>query len=560
MSPNQSNDRVPRAQNIRLQSYAGHVIILALISLMISFTSVGCGKRFTGCEAYLNCPIEESAGGDAGHSEIADLPSTGGSARAGANQGGTSGASPPAVSGGSHTGGTLTGGGAPIADSGADMGGDTSEEEVAGAPGVNPSTPMFCTPNAPLCVENTVAHCNADGSGYVPGRTPCASTQTCIDGTCIPHKCEPAKQFCSEGAILLCSADGLSSNKVTQCGVNQYCDGETATCKQGICAPNKPECASTSSTHTCNATGSAWLPSTNCSGTQYCNTDTGTCEERICEPNNVQCAGNALETCNSIGSQKSTTPCESGQSCDAATTRCISPLGASCTSSSTCASNFCVDGVCCESACDGVCAQCNSSGHCTMPSDDGACGTIQCPAQNECTNATNITSGRCASVGACKTSSACQSPPAQKGTKCSGSQSSLAICDGQGNCAAPVITCGNTNCSIGPNSCCFTLAGGTCQSGLCATASTTATVECDGHSDCPAGQLCGYAYDSVSRPSTRVRCAAPADIEYTYNVMTGGGRGYELCKSPAASSSCSKGTSCNVTWTELPGWAFCAHP
>lgn len=44
------------------------------------------------------------------------------------------------------------------------------------------------------------------------------------------------------------------------------------------------------------------------------------------------------------------------------------PLGGSCTAAAGCESGYCVDGVCCESACDGMCesATCSSSGECIL--------------------------------------------------------------------------------------------------------------------------------------------------------------------------------------------------
>lgn len=81
------------------------------------------------------------------------------------------------------------------------------------------------------------------------------------------------------------------------------------------------------------------------------------------DPDN-ECAGAA--TCNGSGA------------CAA-----LSPLGAPCSLNAQCASNFCVDGVCCNTACAGVCQACNLTG------SVGGCANIptgQDPA-NECPGA-----------------------------------------------------------------------------------------------------------------------------------------------------------------------------
>lgn len=65
-------------------------------------------------------------------------------------------------------------------------------------------------------------------------------------------------------------------------------------------------------------------------------------------------------------------------------------LGDACGSPTECASGFCVDGVCCDSACDGVCSECSAAGRCDVmpetacdgdderpePCDGGTCGAL----------------------------------------------------------------------------------------------------------------------------------------------------------------------------------------
>jgi hypothetical protein len=61
--------------------------------------------------------------------------------------------------------------------------------------------------------------------------------------------------------------------------------------------------------------------------------------------------------------------CQGSDMCDAAGT-CKLAHGESCEDGARCASGFCVEGVCCDSACDGACDRCAVSG--------GVCTTLDC--------------------------------------------------------------------------------------------------------------------------------------------------------------------------------------
>src|SRR5262249_42741724 len=55
--------------------------------------------------------------------------------------------------------------------------------------------------------------------------------------------------------------------------------------------------------------------------------------------------------------------CILGKFCDKTTGACVSqaPNGTSCTLGNQCQSGFCVEGVCCDSACNGVCQACKAA-------------------------------------------------------------------------------------------------------------------------------------------------------------------------------------------------------
>ncbi len=74
-------------------------------------------------------------------------------------------------------------------------------------------------------------------------------------------------------------------------------------------------------------------------------------------------------------------------------------LGASCGGAAECLSDFCIDGVCCDTACNGAC------GACTVPSSVGictsACGNFACSADSKSCYDTCATSDQCVSGGTC---------------------------------------------------------------------------------------------------------------------------------------------------------------
>jgi len=227
---------------------------------------------------------------------------------------------------------------------------------------------------------------------------------------------------------------------------------------------------------------------------------------------------------------------------------CRPKLGAACNAlagGSDCASGHCVDGVCCESACDGICAQCGSDGKCSVaPADDAACGTLACSGLNStCRTYNAITNGRCASFGACKspnTLATCTSyADAPNGSECGSRYCSALVwmrqtCTG-GSCAsnatqqncADGVACTTDSCD-GAAGCTNTqmAAGSTC--GQCTTCdaarncnqfvahgaddawNSCATQSCNGAGGCgrPEGQACAQNYECESSLCVNSLCVA----------------------------------------------------
>lgn len=107
-------------------------------------------------------------------------------------------------------------------------------------------------------------------------------------------------------------------------------------------------------------------------------------------------------------------------------------LGTPCRGASECADGFCVDGVCCESACDGACQECAPSGLCDrVPVHDPACGELICPNDDMiCRTHVSLLVGNCGGLGRCAGPEDCAVVDAPRGTACGDNLS----CDGWGSC------------------------------------------------------------------------------------------------------------------------------
>ncbi len=103
--------------------------------------------------------------------------------------------------------------------------------------------------------------------------------------------------------------------------------------------------------------------------------ESGSCADGVCCA--TACDG-VCEVCNAPGSQGTcaVTPgaqdaCEEGSACNQ-DGRCVRPVGDACTDDDGCASNLCVDDVCCDRACDGACESCRGDEN--AAGVDGVCG------------------------------------------------------------------------------------------------------------------------------------------------------------------------------------------
>jgi hypothetical protein len=118
----------------------------------------------------------------------------------------------------------------------------------------------------------------------------------------------------------------------------------------------------------------------------------GVCCESACDATCFKCAlgsGACLPVPAGAGDPLAADPCAAPLACDGAGL-CLKTPGQSCTGSADCVSDHCVDGVCCENACDGTCRTCaDNPGTCTftvMGETDGT-GTTPCTGNRVCDGA-----------------------------------------------------------------------------------------------------------------------------------------------------------------------------
>jgi MYXO-CTERM domain-containing protein len=208
--------------------------------------------------------------------------------------------------------------------------------------------------------------------------TECASG-FCVDKVCCDTLCDGACQACSaafkgSGNDGVCEslAAGASDTACPKggdvCGTTGLCDDK------GACAL---VAAQTPCGKSCGDPGAPALIEALCDGSGTCAPGApSSCGNYACADgdNGAEC----LTSCELPDQCAPGNLCVGGQ--------CVGPLGngAACKENAACASNFCVDGVCCDTACDGACQACAASlgasadGACTGTCADGLCVDDTC--------------------------------------------------------------------------------------------------------------------------------------------------------------------------------------
>ncbi|HVZ71134.1 MAG TPA: hypothetical protein VHJ20_02060 [Polyangia bacterium] len=443
-----------------------------------------------------------------------------------------------------------------------------------------------CTQNSQCATGQACANSSCglkmNGASCMKG-TECLSS-FCADGVCCNVACGGGCVSCAQpdrrgtcwptdvgqpDTRKVCKDTGASS-----CGTNGKCDGF------GSCSKYPAET-------TC-------VPSS-CTGTKR-NTP-GTCDGLgTCKPPGVQPCTPYLCVANA-GAGECTTSCTTNAQCDTGHAcvngKCGPKLpGLACMTAAECASNHCVDGVCCDSECTGACKSCalaSAPGKCTPVAkgngdprgvcvDDKveSCGTNgKCDgagscqkypmgsvcAPESCTSNVYHPPSTCNSTGQCmSTDSIPCSPFTCNGTSC------FRACTVNDNCIQPdnfciMNSCGKkgqgaqcsssdecqSNLSCAQGYCCDKPCAGACQScaltgmlGTCTNVPTNTmdpaglcadmgAGSCGTNGKCQAGACQKYPKDTVCKGST---CPMPGTTSTADSTCDGNG----ACVTPAATS------------------------
>lgn len=345
---------------------------------------------------------------------------------------------------------------------------------------------------------NDGAHCGACNA-------PCLNangTTSCVEAACRPV-CGMNYGDCDADARNGCEADLMTS--AAHCGAcGEPCAATNAT--SAACVDGRCDLTCAAGFYDCDRDGT-----NGCEADLSVVTTCGACFEDADCPGDFYCRDNN-------GDKVCTKKKPPGEACALG--------GAPDTAGRECLSNFCVDGVCCEQACQGGCRACNltgSRGQCTFvtpgqPDPRGSCAG-ELPTS-------------CGLDGTCDGSGGCRKWLA--GTECvaqscaEGTQSNARTCDGQGTCrvATPVTTpctpyaCGANACLSSCNGDGQCQSGYTCVGGVCKVAGG---LPCDSNDRCGSGfcvdgVCCQTACNGVCErcdlpPNVGVCSAIPAGID-----------------------------------------------
>jgi hypothetical protein len=278
-------------------------------------------------------------------------------------------------------------------------------------------------------------------------------------------------------------------------------------------------------------------------------------------------------------------------------------LGSACSKAGDCPSGFCVDGVCCETACAGQCESCaeaNKKGICLAVTGapragrtacagaapcagtcDGAnrsaCtfpGSSQSCRAGSCANAVATVAAGCDGKGACPAIETVScAPNTCAAAICAGGCSDTAPCTGTNFCSAgkcmPKKANGQTcmtapECTSGycvDGTCCNTACTGACMAcnltgsqGTCSPRKSMADDTCTGSMTCDAtgackkanGQVCAAATECASGACVDGHCCGSASCG-ACQACTGGGGTCVMVANAEDPDSCSGGSSCDAT-------------
>jgi MYXO-CTERM domain-containing protein len=316
-----------------------------------------------------------------------------------------------------------------------------------------------------------LGYCDLAASGTDCGAYACVNDQTCPTSCQQDSDCTSGNYCTTSNTCVPKQANGLPCTSVAQCA--------TGHCVDGVCCNQ----ACTGTCMGCSAAVKGWGTSGDCGfvtvgtdlrndctdkGTSSCQTDgmcdgqgacrlyaAGTpCGPTLCQANQVfgqVCDGSGLCSTNMAGIDCAPYVCANGACADPCTTgadclagyfcsaqgQCLEKgiPGTACATAEQCASDFCVDGVCCDQACTSTCQACSAALK-ASGADDGVCGTAAngLDPHNDCPDDGPVS---CARDGSCDGNGQCRYYEAGTpcgATTCAGTTLKGKVCSGTGVC------------------------------------------------------------------------------------------------------------------------------
>lgn len=275
----------------------------------------------------------------------------------------------------------------------------------------------------------------------------------CVDGVCCDTACNGTCVSCKNTLKADSSVNGTCGPSLAGTDPRNQCDTtDKSTCgTEGMC-DGKGACRLYAKGTACGA--GVVCPTENSATGVVCD-GLGVCgnSAEVVNCNGFKCVTD--EGCgNSCTADKD---CVTNYRCDEQS-KCVEKLnlaqGAACTKSVDCASGSCVDGVCCDTACNGLCLSCTAALK-ADGSKDGTCGPTRLGSdpKNQCEDSPVAT---CGQDGFCDGAGACHKYAS--GTACGADTTCLTastvtgqICDGLGSCTKRTdgVDCKGFVCSPG---------------------------------------------------------------------------------------------------------------
>jgi hypothetical protein len=361
-----------------------------------------------------------------------------------------------------------------------------------------------CEPTGQVCLGDCLQDDDCGVTQY------CDPSGVCVDKLSNGTPCDPGEPgACVSGHCVAIEGESFSLCCDAACsGTCESCSAAHTGASDGTCAPVSDgadpsnECttdpgAPCANAGTCDGAGACKLPpaGTSCGATTCvaggatalaCN-GAGLCEQVVQGCGNYACESGACKTsCAGDGDCVGGTTCENGV--------CLADdgIGNPCQNAGDCPLGFCVDGVCCDSACDGACQAC--SGAAKGQGLDGVCDFVSSGLDPHSDCAQQPASS-CGNDGQCNGSGACRAWSA--GTVCasascsSGTQYAQDTCNGSGTC----VDGGSASCGL------YQCAGSACGGSCGSSADCVSSAYCAGNVCTPKksnGQACGGAVECTS--------------------------------------------------------------